>query len=106
MYATTLRVGLTVSGCLCVLTALFFLVLAPRANIAELAAGCSFSSVAIALGRIGADVQERRQVKERELAAATEREEIGRDVHDLLGHSLTVLTLKAEVAPPARAQQP
>ena len=98
MYATTLRVGLTVSGCLCVLTALFFLVLAPRANIAELAAGCSFSSVAIALGRIGADVQERRQVKERELAAATEREEIGRDVHDLLGHSLTVLTLKAEVA--------
>lgn len=98
MYATTLRVGLTVSGCLCVLTALFFLLLAPRANIAGMAAGCSFSSVAIALGRIGADVQERRQVKERELAAAAEREEIGRDVHDLLGHSLTVLTLKAEVA--------
>ena len=98
MYATTLRVGLTVSGCLCVLTALFFLLLAPRANIAGMAAGCSFSSVATALGRIGADVQERRQVKERELAAAAEREEIGRDVHDLLGHSLTVLTLKAEVA--------
>ena len=30
-------------------------------------------------------------------ATAAEREEISRDVHDLLGHSLTVLTLKAEV---------
>ena len=98
MYATTLRVGLPHSGCLCLLTVVVFALFAPRANIAGMAAGCSFSSVAIALGRIGADVQERRQVKERELAAAAEREEIGRDVHDLLGHSLTVLTLKAEVA--------
>ena len=98
MYATTLRVGLPLSGCLCLLTVVVFALFAPRANIAGMAAGCSFSSVAIALGRIGADVQERRQVKERELAAAAEREEIGRDVHDLLGHSLTVLTLKAEVA--------
>ena len=98
MYATTLHVGLPLSGCLCLLTVVVFALFAPRANIAGMAAGCSFSSVAIALGRIGADVQERRQVKERELAAAAEREEIGRDVHDLLGHSLTVLTLKAEVA--------
>ena len=98
MYATTLRVGLPLSGCLCLLTVVVFALFAPRANIAGMAAGCSFSSVAIALGRIGADIQERRQVKERELAAAAEREEIGRDVHDLLGHSLTVLTLKAEVA--------
>ena len=98
LYATTLRVGLPLSGCLCLLTVVVFALFAPRANIAGMAAGCSFSSVAIALGRIGADVQERRQVKERELAAAAEREEIGRDVHDLLGHSLTVLTLKAEVA--------
>ena len=98
LYATTLRVGLTLSGGLCLLTVVVFALFAPRANIAGMAAGCSFSSVAIALGRIGADVQERRQVKERELAAAAEREEIGRDVHDLLGHSLTVLTLKAEVA--------
>ena len=98
MYATTLRVGLPLSGGLCLLTVVVFALFAPRANIAGMAAGCSFSSVAIALGRIGADVQERRQVKERELAAAAEREEIGRDVHDLLGHSLTVLTLKAEVA--------
>ena len=98
MYATTLRVGLPLSGCLCLLTIVVFSLFAPAANLTWLAIGCCFSSVSIAVGRIGTDVQERRQVKERELAAATEREEIGRDVHDLLGHSLTVLTLKAEVA--------
>lgn len=98
LYATTLRVGLPLSGCLCLLTIVVFSLFAPAANLTWLAIGCTFSSVSIAVGRIGTDVQERRQVKERELAAATEREEIGRDVHDLLGHSLTVLTLKAEVA--------
>lgn len=98
LYATTLRVGLTLSGGLCLLTVVVFALFAPAANLTWLAIGCTFSSVSIAVGRIGTDVQERRQVKERELAAATEREEIGRDVHDLLGHSLTVLTLKAEVA--------
>ena len=98
LYATTLRVGLPLSGCLCLLTVVVFSLFAPAANLTWLATGCCFSSIGIALGRIGTDVQERRQVKERELAAATEREEIGRDVHDLLGHSLTVLTLKAEVA--------
>ncbi|RLP12015.1 sensor histidine kinase [Propionibacterium australiense] len=60
--------------------------------------GPCFSVFLVALSRIGVDAEERRQVKERELAAAAEREEISRDVHDLLGHSLTVLTLKAEVA--------
>lgn len=32
------------------------------------------------------------------LAALTERERIARDLHDLLGHSLSVITLKAELA--------
>ena len=32
------------------------------------------------------------------LAKAAERERIGRDLHDLLGHSLTVMALKAELA--------
>lgn len=33
-----------------------------------------------------------------DLAVARERERIARDVHDLLGHSLTVITVKAELA--------
>jgi two-component system sensor histidine kinase DesK len=34
----------------------------------------------------------------RRLAAVAERERIGRDLHDLLGHTLSVITLKAELA--------
>ncbi len=41
--------------------------------------------------RLAADEVER-------LAKAAERERIGRDLHDLLGHSLTVMALKAELA--------
>ncbi|WP_165168286.1 sensor histidine kinase [Rothia uropygialis] len=33
-----------------------------------------------------------------DLAVSTERESVARDVHDLLGHSLTVINLKSEVA--------
>ena len=44
------------------------------------------------------ELQERRTAAERELALVSQREALGRDVHDILGHSLTVLTLKAEVA--------
>ncbi|MGH8282341.1 MAG: sensor histidine kinase, partial [Gammaproteobacteria bacterium] len=34
----------------------------------------------------------------RKLAAGAERERIGRDLHDLLGHTLTLITVKAELA--------
>lgn len=45
-----------------------------------------------------------------ELALSRQRERLGRDVHDVLGHSLTVITLKAQLArrlvraDPARAE--
>ncbi|GAB2664144.1 sensor histidine kinase [Gordonia jinhuaensis] len=46
--------------------------------------------------------REKAQVQQRELksqlAVAAERERVARDVHDILGHSLTVLTLKSELA--------
>ena len=50
------------------------------------------------IARIAVELQERRTAAERELALVSQREALGRDVHDILGHSLTVLTLKAEVA--------
>ncbi|MFD2674384.1 sensor histidine kinase [Gulosibacter bifidus] len=48
---------------------------------------------------------------QRELATVQERDEISRDIHDLLGHSLTAISLKAQLASrlvdadPARAKQ-
>ena len=98
LFATTLRTGLIISGCLILLTDLGILLLAPEARVTWAAMGFSLSSIIVMLSRFGADASARREAEGRALAAAAEREEIGRDVHDLLGHSLTVLTLKAEVA--------
>lgn len=41
---------------------------------------------------------ERRQVLHRSLAVSAERDRVARDVHDVLGHSLTVVSLKADLA--------
>ncbi|WP_089773632.1 sensor histidine kinase [Ruania alba] len=42
--------------------------------------------------------QQQRDVLEKQLAMTSERERVARDVHDVLGHSLTVVTVKAELA--------
>ena len=60
--------------------------------------GAALSGLTIIIARIAVELQERRTSAERELALISQREAVGRDVHDILGHSLTVLTLKAEVA--------
>ena len=60
--------------------------------------GATLSGLTIIIARVAVELQERRTAAERELALVSQREAVGRDVHDILGHSLTVLTLKAEVA--------
>lgn len=49
------------------------------------------------LGRKNADLRLSREEAEH-LAAMAERERIARDLHDLLGHTLSLITLKAELA--------
>ncbi|HEX2251966.1 MAG TPA: sensor histidine kinase [Thermoanaerobaculia bacterium] len=49
------------------------------------------------LGRAGRALRRSREEVER-LAKRAERERIARDLHDLLGHTLSVITLKAELA--------
>ncbi|MDF0530419.1 sensor histidine kinase [Tsukamurella sp. 8F] len=41
---------------------------------------------------------ERRRALQEQLAVIAERERVARDVHDILGHSLTVMALKSELA--------
>lgn len=60
--------------------------------------GATLSGLTIVIARVAVELQDRRISAERELALVSQREAVGRDVHDILGHSLTVLTLKAEVA--------
>ena len=56
--------------------------------------------------RARADAQLRLSHEEvRRLAGVAERERIGRDLHDLLGHTLSLVALKSDLAsPPARAR--
>ncbi|WP_188487389.1 sensor histidine kinase [Williamsia phyllosphaerae] len=42
--------------------------------------------------------EERKRELDEQLAVIAERERVARDVHDILGHSLTVITLKSELA--------
>ena len=98
LFFTTLRRGLPT-----VITAVTLLTAASLAwnthpESRWLVLGVALSGLTIVIARIAVELQERRASAERELALVSQREELGRDVHDILGHSLTVLTLKAEVA--------
>lgn len=97
LYAAPLRTGLGISSLLC-LGGVAGAVASQDPGYISGALGCCASTVFILVARIGDEFSLRRDTAQRELAAAQQREEIGRDVHDILGHSLTVLTLKAEVA--------
>ncbi|GAA4916875.1 sensor histidine kinase [Membranihabitans marinus] len=65
----------------------------------------------IVLIRLQEYYEHRERHKEQQLHQAAERDRIARDVHDVLGHSLTVLSIKAQLArrlmeaEPQRAQQ-
>ncbi len=98
LFSTTLRRGIPT-----VITAVVLLTAASLAwnrhpESRWMVLGATFSGLTIIIARIAVELQERRTSAERELALVSQREAVGRDVHDILGHSLTVLTLKAEVA--------
>ncbi|MCW4602890.1 sensor histidine kinase [Janibacter indicus] len=48
--------------------------------------------------RVLTDGDYARELLQRDLAVSTERDRVARDVHDVLGHSLTVISLKADLA--------
>ncbi|WP_243858917.1 histidine kinase [Actinomyces sp. ZJ308] len=98
LFSTTLRQGIPI-----VITSVVLLVaVSLRWNTHPqsrwLVLGAALSGLTIIIARVTVELQERRTSAERELALVSQREAVGRDVHDILGHSLTVLTLKAEVA--------
>jgi two-component system sensor histidine kinase DesK len=62
---------------------------------------CTSSGIGSLMGRISAmrnTAQRLSQDEVRRLAATAERERIGRDLHDLLGHTLSLITMKLELS--------
>ena len=87
LFFTTLRRGLPT-----VITAVTLLTAASLAwnthpESRWLVLGAALSGLTIVIARIAVELQERRASAERELALVSQREELGRDVHDILGHS-------------------
>lgn len=60
--------------------------------------GPGIAAVVLIVVRLVDDQSMREQRVRQELAAVHEREAISRDVHDILGHSLTVIALKTQLA--------
>ena len=62
---------------------------------------CTSTGVGALAGRINLEKNNRLRMSHeqiRELAATAERERIGRDLHDLLGHTLSLITMKLELS--------
>ena len=98
LFSLPLRRALSIVLPITCLVAVAAIVLAPAPELRWSGVGAALSTLGIVCGRVGEELSHRHYEAERRLAAVREREEISRDVHDILGHSLTVLTLKAEVA--------
>lgn len=63
--------------------------------------GMGFGVLAVTAGRISGERQRALNISRREnasLAVQAERNRMARDLHDILGHSLTVITVKSELA--------
>lgn len=56
------------------------------------------SGLIILLSRFAVERSETHERLARELEVSRQREAVGRDVHDILGHSLTVITVKTQLA--------
>ncbi|MGK4065196.1 sensor histidine kinase [Rothia sp. HC945] len=119
--ALSLLIGLSVVNLTTFFAAAFLFLLPPRAGIALTSVLVAGTNVAVLLAAdpkafpyvlsgtllgpiivlVIAVAARREDVENRlrqDLAVSTEREAVARDVHDLLGHSLTVINLKSEVA--------
>jgi two-component system sensor histidine kinase DesK len=73
----------------------------PWGVMATMVAICLFVGLSSLMGQISVrkNLAERMSMREvRRLAASAERERIGRDLHDLLGHTLSLITLKLELS--------
>lgn len=98
MFTLRLRTALTFAGLGIVGPAVLLLVLGEFGEYWFFLPIVALVAVATGLVRVLEQRQAEHQEVEAELTLVAERDRVARDVHDVLGHSLTVVTVKAELA--------
>ena len=93
-----LRVGLPVSVGLAALWVAIALLIAPAGERFWMIVPVVLALFIMLALRLAMEREERSRILGEELALSQQREQVGRDVHDVLGHSLTVITLKTQLA--------
>lgn len=97
VFSLPLRIGLVWSGVL--VTAMLVTTILVGGDLASAEVSSPLIVIVFILGMrliLGQSVREKRA--QQELLVVREREEISRDVHDILGHTLTAVSLKSQLA--------
>lgn len=97
MWALPLRAAMVAAGAWWLIAIAFIRLVAGEAD-AGLWLGPTIALLFVTVFRVYNERAVREEELATELATTREREEISRDVHDLLGHSLTAVSLKAQIA--------
>ena len=98
VFRLPLRQGVPASVVVALLALLPALTLLPRDQLVWPLFAVLPAWLIILASRVAMERSEAHERLTRELAVSRQREEVGRDVHDILGHSLTVITVKAQLA--------
>ena len=98
IFPHSLRVGLPVSVALAAVWVAAVLLVDAGGERFWMIAPVVLALVIMVALRLAMEREERSRNLSEELALSRQREQMGRDVHDVLGHSLTVITLKTELA--------
>ena len=93
-----LRQAVVASAVIACVALLPVFVLLPRQDWVWPLLGVAPAWFIILLSRLAMERSEIHERLTRELELSRQREDVGRDVHDILGHSLTVITVKAQLA--------
>jgi two-component system sensor histidine kinase DesK len=92
------RAGILLTSALVVATNVAVLLTADSGAFPYVLSGTVLGPIIVLVVAIAARREDVENRLRQDLAVSTERETVARDVHDLLGHSLTVINLKSEVA--------
>lgn len=98
LFSSRLRTGLAAVALIAVVVTSLAVALQLEAYESWLLSAIGIPTVILVMVRISIELEERQRVNSERLALAEQREDLAGTVHDLLGHSLTTVTVKTQLA--------